>query len=264
MSRTSDCDPNEIASPNTPAPAISGAVSTPRCDSTISDRDHRDHHPERGAQHRQHGLQARAGRGPRRRRRAAAGRDRHPGDAGRSPCASASQAMAATNSVPTAMPIDCIARALCSAGQFEGVDPDPGEREQRGEPDRARAGCGAPRAPSAGPCRQRRVRERAGHDRASRARSAARRRAGPGPPPGSISRRGSTTAGRATGRTRRTAAAGQCAQNAIGSQQAGQRGAQRAEQTAAVAADQGLRHLAGAARRSAHTARIPARRRSAR
>ena len=37
MSRTSDCEPNEIASPNTPAPAISGAVSTPRCDSTISD-----------------------------------------------------------------------------------------------------------------------------------------------------------------------------------------------------------------------------------
>ena len=36
MSRTRDCAPNETASPNTPAPAISGAVSMPRRDSTIS------------------------------------------------------------------------------------------------------------------------------------------------------------------------------------------------------------------------------------
>ena len=35
MSRTSDCEPNEIARPNTPAPAISGAVSMPSRDSTI-------------------------------------------------------------------------------------------------------------------------------------------------------------------------------------------------------------------------------------
>ncbi len=36
MSRTKDCAPNEIANPNTPAPAIKGAVSMPRRDSTIS------------------------------------------------------------------------------------------------------------------------------------------------------------------------------------------------------------------------------------
>ena len=35
MSRTSDCEPNEIARLNTPAPPISGAVSMPSRDSMI-------------------------------------------------------------------------------------------------------------------------------------------------------------------------------------------------------------------------------------
>ena len=36
MSRTSDCEPKDTANPNTPAPAISGAVSTPSRDNTIN------------------------------------------------------------------------------------------------------------------------------------------------------------------------------------------------------------------------------------
>ncbi|MCY1303474.1 hypothetical protein D9M70_531850 [compost metagenome] len=35
-SLTSDCDPKPIATPNTPAPAISGPISTPRPERTIS------------------------------------------------------------------------------------------------------------------------------------------------------------------------------------------------------------------------------------
>ena len=148
MSRTSDCEPNDTASPNTPAPAISGAVSTPSRDSTISAATTADHHAERGAQHRQHRLQPR-GRGaarPRLRRRAAAGppapwqmavdRQPHqlPGDIGDKQRPDRRRRPSASPRRP---------RHPTSRSR----DPDPGERGRRDDQHRRRAGCGAACAP---------------------------------------------------------------------------------------------------------------------
>ena len=265
MSRTSDCDPNEIASPNTPAPAISGAVSTPRCDSTISAATTAITTPNAARS-----IGSTVCR-------------REPGDG---LVLAAGQPGTAIGILE--MPVDRHARHFPGDGgdeqrtdgdadrlhrprallrrQFEGFDPDPGEREQRGEHDRgaqdalrrARRQRGPrPAAPASGGMSRRDVAPAARGQPLEDEQHQNDRQ-------GRYQRPCNTTAARATGRTRRTAAAGQSPQNAIGSQQAGKRGAQRAEQTAAARRGSGPRPPRGRARRSAHKARKPARRRSAR
>ena len=162
-------------------------------------RDHRDDPPNAARSIGSIGLQARAGRRPRRRRRAGGDRDRHPADGGRSP-ARRFPGDGGNEQLPTAMPIECIARAALLRRQSRGLRP----RSRRARTLR-RARPGAQEAVR----RARRQPVRAGKRRAGRGRvvpaasasAACRRRAAPEPPPGSIPGRVSTTTGRATGQT---------------------------------------------------------------